>query len=363
MPGEISTGIDNKINSASAITSSAAGWADRVVNVMEALRSAENRFGDAAFKDTGTSSGDVPECDSSGHIPTSVIDTATAGGSSSSGKVPLLNSLGQLASSMISGSTGGGGPGLKHIWVYTNVAPDGSSSSPINGQYPYTWRPRDGNGTYTDTTRLLVFCTGGGGAGSFGPYTLQNNSGDRDGSGNWLRGAFSRKGGGGGAGATCIVYLPNINGAAITNDTTVAVRVGQGGGDRTHGSNSSVWNGKSSTFGTNITARGGEAGRSSGQGGKSLGGAIGNLLLGTVIPGGDGHDGSFDRLGGGSGGSSLYGGGYSGGGGRPLNSPATSAPGAGGGAANGSSGVSPYNWNGQVNGPQGNHGLVMIWGF
>ena len=358
MSKEISTGIDAKITTASKLSTSAVGWASNVISVLQALQSTNVRLDGAAFKDAGDEVGDVPVIQSDGNLLTSLIDTATAGGSGSSGKVPLLNGSGQIPSTMLS-SGSGGGPGLKYMWVYHgNTGPGGASGTDSNRQYGFTWRPRDSrqraSDNYVNATRLLVFCTGGGGAGAHGPSAWDH-----------------RKGGGGAAGSTVIGYYNNI-----VEGSVFTVKVGQGGKQWRMGHGVSAdRDGTASEFqyssgggsGNPIIAGGGGTGTTNGPGGVSKSGTSSGLSI--YLRGGDGHDGSSDPFGGGSGGASFWGGGYSGGAGVESNRGGsnieTSAPGAGSGAANGnrvgSNNGSLFTPN--ANGFSGNTGMVLILGF
>lgn len=356
MGKEIKSGLDTTIDEAQDITGSDAGWAAKINEFALALKSTNNALGGAALADIGTSAGDVVGVGSSGKIATSLLDTATAGGSSSSSKLPLLSAAGLIASSMLPS----GSAGLKHVWKFDsrgpgNVSPD--SSNQIERQHSFTWRPRrriSQADTYTGTTSILVLCTGAGGSGSYGPDSTVSNGAPGGGS---IAGHAARKGGGGGAGGTAIRFF-----TGITETSSYEVKVGWGGAARAFNQNSvNLYGGADSSFGADVTGGGGAPGKATGNGGESTGGGFGDTYLGFYMYGGSGHDGTFDRLGAGSGGASFWGGGYSGGGGRGGTQ--TAAPGAGGGAANGSIGVSPFTFSAQAQGHRGNDGIVLILGF
>lgn len=355
MGKEIKSGLDAQITAAQDITGSSAGWALAIAQIVNGLHSSNNALGSAALAEVGTANGNVPEI-ANGKISTSLIDSSTTGGSAAAGKVPLLTAAGLIASSMLPS----GSAGIKGIWKYDSQAPDGSTGTynQIDRQWTHSsWRARTNQSqadTYTGATSLLVFCTGAGGSGSYGPDASVANGAPGGGS---IAGYAARKGGGGGAGGTAIRLF-----TGITTNSAFDIKIGAGGASRAYGQNNgSLYNGADSAFGADVTGGGGEAGKATGNGGVSTNGGVGSTAFGFYLYGGSGHDGSFDRLGAGSGGASFWGGGYSGGGGREGTQ--TAAPGTGGGAANGSIGVSPYTFSAQARGHRGNDGIVLILGF
>ena len=93
---KIKSDFDSIADDALNITGSATGWASRMSDVVDALKSNNNELGTAALTDkttTGTTgdSGKVPALNSDGKINAVQLPTATAGGSANSGLVPILD--------------------------------------------------------------------------------------------------------------------------------------------------------------------------------------------------------------------------------------------------------------------------------
>ena len=354
---KIKSDFDSIADDALNITGSATGWASRMSDVVDALKSNNNELGTAALTDkttTGTTgdSGKVPALNSDGKINAVQLPTATAGGSANSGLVPILDASGLLASTMIPSGSGGGGGGssARYIWVYDDT---GGSYIASTRQWRHTWTPRNAQNQVVNISSILIYCTGGGGTGAYGPAATVSDGAPGGGS---IAGHAARKGGGGAAGSTVIAFR-----TGITSTSSFVVNVGSGGDPRPHPGVGTRFDGSASTFGSDITAGGGGTGNPLGNGGSSASGGIGTGGFGVYLFGGPGADGSFDRLGGGSGGGSFWGSGYSGGNGR--GSGQNAPPGAGGGAAHGSMGVPPFTFQATAEGKPGNHGLVIVLGF
>ena len=357
MGKEIKAGLDSTITEAQDITGSDAGWAAKIAEVADGLHSSNNALGSAALADIGTAAGNVAGVTGSpGKIATSLIDTALAGGSAAAGKIPLLSATGILVSSMLPSSSSG----LKWIWKYDSTEPGGSAGaySSTDRQWSYTWRPRrrqSDASTYTDVTSILVFVTGGGGSGSYGPDSSVSNGAPGGGS---IAGHSARKGGGGGAGSTAIPLLHRNH---LGFELRLEGRRRRRASPFRSKFRLALWGEPIPLSGLTSPAAEGKRGRLPGTEAFRRLRARGDTYIGIGLYGGSGHDGTFDRLGAGSGGASFWGGGYSGGGGREGTQ--TAAPGAGGGAANGSIGVSPYTFTARRSGHRGNDGIVLILGF
>ena len=263
---KIKQDMDTLVDSAANITGSATGWASRMVAVAEALKSGNNELGSAALADTTTTgasadSGKVPALNASGKINPVQLPTATGGGSGSAGLIPLLNASGQIAASMISGSAGGGGGGPKGLWVFDET---GGSYSSTTRQWSHSWTPRNAQNQLVDVSSILIIATGGGGSGSFGPPAAVLGGRVGGNPSQYTPGYQSRKGGGGAGGSTVIAIRTGISSAS-----SFSVKVGSGGAARPHTGTGDAYNGAASTFGSDITAGGGGAGLSTGNGGTS----------------------------------------------------------------------------------------------
>lgn len=353
MGQQIASGYDDKVTAVENITGTDAEFANRIVETLILTKSANNSLGTASLANTGSTAGNVPVLGNTGLLATSLINaTATGGAATDAGKVALLNSAGQIASTMI-GSSGGGGSGLKHLSFYNGRSGPGNSNLGVESGRQWVWTGANKWVKPSNVTSLLIVASGGGGSGAYGPDSTGPNP---DGTGGTVHGRNTRKGGGGAAGSTSIVYIPSPL-------ADYDVRIGRGGASRPFGQDSATtYGGGTTQFGSSISAQGGNPGNKNGNGGTPRTATPGNSTHGEGFLGGQGHDGTEAIWGAGSGGSSLWGGGYSGGGGVgvPVAGVVSASPSAGGGAANG---TDAQGFRAQRPGHAGNDGCLLILGF
>ena len=108
MPADFGSGIGTELTEASDVTSSATGWAGRVVTLLSSLVGSSNAFGTAALIDAATSTDAAEKVllgDSLGRLPavnlTSPIPAANLPTGEDAGEIPIIGSSGLLAEGII----------------------------------------------------------------------------------------------------------------------------------------------------------------------------------------------------------------------------------------------------------------------
>lgn len=157
----VNLGLDDEYDAANAVTGSATGFAAKLLTLLEkGFKSTSNPFGTAAVKDTGTSSGDVPEIGANGKLDSSILPTQQS--------AHLIGEIKDLA-----------GGSIPAGWAECNGQYlSRSTYSALYGKIGTTWGSGSGTFRVPDLRRRARIGRGGSRpSGSLGPTTGVGSSG------------------------------------------------------------------------------------------------------------------------------------------------------------------------------------------